>query len=101
MTTILFFLVFACAVSPKSAGFFEDNETMGGSTYSAAAETCHADVEGWSSISHLMEMEVIEVVNDMRSQQQDCRSEGHRPGVGREPRAALRRVDELRPVQGF
>ena len=81
MKSILFFLIFACAVPPKSAGFFEDDETTGDSMYHLAAETCHADVEGWSSISHLMEMEVIDFVNDMRSQQQDCRSEGQFPPV--------------------
>ena len=64
-----------CCTS-KSAGFFEDDETSNAATYSATAETCHSDIEGWSSVSHQMEMEVIDLVNEMRSQQQDCRTEG-------------------------
>ena len=44
-------------------------------------ETCHSDIEGWSSVSHQMEMEVIDLVNEMRSQQQDCRTEGQFPPV--------------------
>lgn len=81
MTQLFLLFLIACAAPPKSAGFFEDDETSNAAAYSAAAETCHSDIEGWSSVSHQMEMEVIDLVNEMRSQQQDCRTEGQFPPV--------------------
>jgi uncharacterized protein YkwD len=73
MSSFYFLYLLACAEPSKSAGFFDTEDSKGKDPES---ENCHVDIEGWPSSSYQMEMEVIERVNEMRSIEQDCRTEG-------------------------
>jgi uncharacterized protein YkwD len=73
MLTYTVFSIISCAEPPKSAGLFGGDEAQ---QMDPASENCHNALTDWPSDSHLMEMEVIDWVNNMRSSEQDCRTEG-------------------------
>ncbi|MBM75641.1 MAG: hypothetical protein CMK59_09590 [Proteobacteria bacterium] len=68
---IVFIIFNACKTVEKGFEFSNEDGEL-----NPSASACHPDVAGWSTQANAMEFRVIDLINQRRSQEVDCRTGG-------------------------